>query len=134
MIEIAPNARIMGLHACWQLPGGQNLSLAKALHFAIKAQVINLSLSGPSDRLLSKLIDVAKKREETVVAAVDPAASGGRFSASIPASSRLPIGNGFAAKRRLSRARSRHSDDRARRAMVSGRRNFRQPMSAVSSL
>ncbi len=91
IVGIAPNARIMGLRACWQLPGADvsvcnSLSLAKALHFAIehKAQVINLSLSGPPDPLLGKLIDVAATRGETIVAAFDPSAPDGGFPASHP--------------------------------------------------
>lgn len=91
IVGIAPNARIMGLRACWQLPGADgsvcdSLSLAKALHFAIehKAQVINLSLSGPPDQLLGRLIDVAATRGETIVAAFDPSAPGGGFPASHP--------------------------------------------------
>ena len=91
IVGIAPNARIMGLRACWQLPGADgsvcdSLSLAKALHFAIehKAQVINLSLSGPPDPLLGRLLDVAATRGETVVAAFDPSAPDGGFPASHP--------------------------------------------------
>ena len=42
------------------------LSLAKALDFAIShnAQVINMSLSGPNDPLLGKLIDIYKGRDD----------------------------------------------------------------------
>jgi subtilisin family serine protease len=89
IVGIAPNARIMALRACWQLPGAQgsvcdSVSLAKALHFAIEhhAQVINLSLAGPPDILLSKLIDIGIGRGETFVAAYDPALSDGGFPAS----------------------------------------------------
>src|ERR1700745_3334406 len=62
---VAPRARLRALRACWQEgssgAGCDTLSLAKALYFAIghDAQVINLSLSGPSDPLLGPLIDVA---------------------------------------------------------------------------
>jgi subtilisin family serine protease len=89
IVGIAPNARIMALRACWQLPGAEgsvcdSISLAKALHFAIehRAQVINLSLGGPPDILLSKLIDIGIERGETFVAAYDPALSDGGFPAS----------------------------------------------------
>jgi hypothetical protein len=91
IVGIAPHARLMGLRACWQLPGDagsvcDSLSLAKALHFAIehKAQVINLSLSGPQDMLLGKLIDVGRARGAAVVAAYDPTLPGGGFPASHP--------------------------------------------------
>ena len=86
---IAPHARLMGLRACWQTRDAtlcDSLSLAKALHFAIAhdAQVINLSLAGPPDRLLGDLIDVALGRGETVVGAYDRSLPGGGFPASHP--------------------------------------------------
>jgi len=88
---VAPGAKLMALRACWQPRHGADtsslcdtLSLAKALHFAIShdAQVINLSLSGPADPLLSRLIDVALGRGATVVAAYDRDLPGGGFPAS----------------------------------------------------
>ncbi len=92
---VAPRAKLMALRACWQLapvPGKaaatvcDTLSLAKALDFAIvhDAQVINLSLAGPPDRLLGKLLDVAQAHRIVVVAAFDPALPGGGFPASYP--------------------------------------------------
>jgi subtilisin family serine protease len=44
--------------------------------------VINLSLSGPPDRLLAHLLDLALERGITVVAAVDPQHPDGGFPAS----------------------------------------------------
>src|SRR5206468_5692298 len=63
-----------------------SLSLAKALVFAIehKAEVINLSLSGPPAPLLGKLIDVAGARGAAVVGAYDPDLPAGGFPASHP--------------------------------------------------
>jgi subtilisin family serine protease len=60
------------------------LSLAKALHFAIdsNAKVINLSLSGPFDPLLARLVSIALSRRVSVVAAYDPALPKGGFPAS----------------------------------------------------
>jgi subtilisin family serine protease len=89
---VAPGARLMALRACWQtaaVPPAtlcDTLSLAKALHFAIdhRAQVINLSLGGPPDTLLGKLIDVALARGVAVVGAYDRALPGGGFPASHP--------------------------------------------------
>ena len=91
---IAPRARLMALRACWQTPprtGASDtvcdtLSLAEALHFAVlhNAQVINLSLSGPPDILLGRLIDVAEAHGATVVGAVDPGLPVGGFPASHP--------------------------------------------------
>jgi hypothetical protein len=89
IVGVAPHARLMALRACWQQPGSSatvcdTLSLAKALHYAIdnRAEVINLSLSGPPDMLLGRLLDVALARGVTVVGAVDPALKDGGFPAS----------------------------------------------------
>lgn len=86
---VAPHARLMALRACWQQANPSTticdtLSLAKALHFAVDhdAQVINLSLSGPPDLLLGKLLDAALARGIAVVAAFDPDLPDGGFPAS----------------------------------------------------
>jgi hypothetical protein len=92
---VAPGARLLALRACWQGPAAEgkagetlcdSLSLAKALDFAVghSAQVINLSLGGPPDPLLGKLIDAAEGRRIAVVAAYDPALPAGGFPASHP--------------------------------------------------
>jgi subtilisin family serine protease len=86
---VAPGARLMGLRACWQQPGGptvcDSFSLAKALYYAVqqKADVINLSLAGPEDRLLREILGTALGRGTTVVAAYDPRQAGGGFPASL---------------------------------------------------
>jgi subtilisin family serine protease len=95
IVGVAPGARLMALRACWQAPARarnpvrtscDTLSLAKALDFAIarNAKVINLSLSGPVDPLLGKLLDVALARGVVVVAAVDETLPSGGFPASHP--------------------------------------------------
>ena len=87
---IAPGVRLLGLRACSQLARGgaacSSFSLAKALQFALeaKAQVFNLSLTGPPDRLLGRLLDVAMARGTSVVGAVDIDAPDGGFPASHP--------------------------------------------------
>ncbi|MBL8771697.1 MAG: S8 family serine peptidase [Phenylobacterium sp.] len=91
IVGVAPGARILGLRACWQGAPRKgagdtvcdSLSLAQALHFAIdaKARVINLSLSGPPDPLLARLIDVAISRGIKVVAAYDRGLPDGGFPA-----------------------------------------------------
>ena len=91
---IAPGAQMMALRACWQAPNRssapptfcESLSLARALQYAIerKANVINLSLSGPPGPLLTKLIGIAQARNATVVAAFDPTLPKGGFPASLP--------------------------------------------------
>lgn len=88
---VAPGARMLALRACWQMrPTAaaptvcDTLSLAKALHFAIdsNAKVINLSLSGPFDPLLARLVSIALSRRVSVVAAYDPGLPKGGFPAS----------------------------------------------------
>jgi hypothetical protein len=86
---VAPGARLLGLRACWQDPKRtvcDSFSLAKALYTAIqdKAEIINMSLSGPDDRLLRELIGIANARGEVVVAAFDAARADGGFPASVP--------------------------------------------------
>ena len=63
-----------------------SLSLARALDFAVghKAQVVNMSLSGPDDVLLAKLLDVALNDRIAVIAAYDRHAPHGGFPASHP--------------------------------------------------
>jgi len=88
IVGVAPGARLMALRACWQQDPNatlcDTLSLAKAVHYAVdhSAQVINLSLAGPPDMLLGRLIDVALARGIVVVSAVDPNMAGGGFPAS----------------------------------------------------
>jgi hypothetical protein len=90
IVGIAPDARLLGLRACSQLARGDaacsSFSLAKALQFALeaKAQVFNLSLTGPRDRLLGRLLDVALARGVSVIGAVDVQAADGGFPASHP--------------------------------------------------
>lgn len=86
---IAPNARLMALRACWQTSSEgatscDTLSLARALQYSIEhgAQVVNMSLSGPRDQLLARLITIAVDRGISVVAAFDPKLPQGGFPAS----------------------------------------------------
>ena len=89
---VAPRAKVLAFRACWQQNDGgdtavcTSFSLAKALQAAIDhdAQVINLSLSGPNDLLLERLIDAALDHGITVVAAADPQKNDGGFPASHP--------------------------------------------------
>lgn len=90
IVGVAPQARLLALRACWQSSTEatlcNSLSLAQALQFAIahEAQVINLSLSGPSDRLLGRLLDVALARGAAIVAAADRSVPDGGFPAAYP--------------------------------------------------
>jgi hypothetical protein len=80
MAGIAPDSRLLALRACWETAGASSAScssftLARALQFAIdaRAQVFNLSLAGPRDVLLGRLLDVALRRGIVVVAAASNA-------------------------------------------------------------
>ncbi|MCU6434026.1 S8 family serine peptidase [Undibacterium sp. Jales W-56] len=91
IMGVAPDAHLMALRACWQendlSTKCNSFTLGKALHFAIMRdpQVINLSLSGPDDQLLLRLLELAHKRGIKLVGAVDPGKSDGGFPASHPA-------------------------------------------------
>ena len=77
MVGVAPDASLMPLKACWQQEdasesaGCNSFTLAKALNFAIErdVQIINLSLTGPRDPLLERLVKVALDRDIVVVGA-----------------------------------------------------------------
>ncbi|HET7527668.1 MAG TPA: S8 family serine peptidase [Burkholderiaceae bacterium] len=90
IVGVAPASRLLALRACWQESAHatlcNSLSLALAIDFAIShdARVINLSLSGPPDKLLGQLLDAALARGIAVVAAVDRALPDGGFPASHP--------------------------------------------------
>jgi subtilisin family serine protease len=87
---VAPQARLMALRACWETARQEtrcnSFTLGKALHFALLngAQIINLSLGGPQDKLLQTLIDAALARGVAVVGAADPERADGGFPASYP--------------------------------------------------
>lgn len=87
---VAPDARLLALRACWtdgDATRCNSFTLGKALNFAIMhgAGIINLSLTGPADRLLQTLLDVAALRGMAVVGAADPQRADGGFPASSPA-------------------------------------------------
>jgi len=92
IVGVAPQAKLMALRACWQATSGDRgavcstFTLAKALQFALdrNARVINLSLGGPHDGLLERLLEVAMARGIVIVAAVDARIPDGGFPASVP--------------------------------------------------
>jgi subtilisin family serine protease len=92
IVGIAPAATLMPLRACWQSAddlGGalcSSFTLAKAIQYALtqRAHVLNLSLAGPRDRLLERLIDKAIDQGVTVIGAMDPAAPAESFPATHP--------------------------------------------------
>jgi subtilisin family serine protease len=90
MVGVAPDATLFALRACWeQTPQTQSgvcntFTLAKALQYALseRAQVINLSLTGPRDRLLERLLEAAARRGVVLVGAAGGATAG--FPAASP--------------------------------------------------
>lgn len=98
---VAPDATLLPLRACWQDPANADaalctsFTLAKAIQFALERQVrvLNLSLSGPRDRLLERLIDRAAERGVAVIGAVDPAAPDRSFPASHPRVIAVAVGD-----------------------------------------
>ena len=76
VVGVAPSASLTVLKACWYDRGHadavcDSFTLAKALANAIDsdAHVINLSIGGPSDGLLARLVAAALERDKVIVAA-----------------------------------------------------------------
>jgi hypothetical protein len=78
---IAPRAELMALRACWSDPGGSgeaaggacnSYTLAQALVAALdgRAAIVNLSLTGPGDPLLERIVTRALRRGTVVVGAL----------------------------------------------------------------
>jgi subtilisin family serine protease len=92
IVGIAPGAKLMALRACWEAEDQSgsalcsSFTLAKALQYVLSrpTRVLNLSLGGPRDRLLERLIDKAIDQGIVVVGAVDPTDLEGSFPASHP--------------------------------------------------
>lgn len=88
IVGVAPEARLEVLRACWYPTGGaaavcDSFTLAKALSHALESdsRVINLSLGGPTDALLARLVRLALSRGIVVVAAAPPRVG---FPADVP--------------------------------------------------
>jgi hypothetical protein len=81
IVGIAPAARLHAMRACWPAPQDDaramcsTLTLAKALTAAIESRVeiVNLSLTGPADPLLTRLVQVGLRRGVVFVGATPPA-------------------------------------------------------------
>lgn len=89
IVGIAPEARLLALKACWERADGRavcnSFSLAQALAAAIDrgAQVINLSLGGPPDELLTRLVKTAQARGAIVIGAMPTGAARDGFPVGI---------------------------------------------------
>ncbi|MHB8813229.1 MAG: S8 family peptidase [Steroidobacteraceae bacterium] len=83
-LGVAPQSRLIALKACWPLAQNaaeaacDSFTLAQALQAAItaRADIVNLSLAGPPDPLLTRLIHYGMQRGIIYVGAVAPAHSG----------------------------------------------------------
>jgi subtilisin family serine protease len=77
IVGIAPRAHVEVLEACWQLASGNDaaacntFTLARALAAALasRAQLVNLSIAGPADPLLTALVQAGLKQGVTFVGA-----------------------------------------------------------------
>src|SRR6202000_1191684 len=84
IVGVAPNARLLIFKACWQARSDadaarcNSFTLARALTaaFDAHAQVVNLSLAGPDDPLLSDLIREGQHRGVLFVGAAAESAVG----------------------------------------------------------
>lgn len=83
LLGVAPQSRLMVLKACWPLRADaaeaacNSFTLAQALEAAIAAHadVVNLSLAGPPDPLLARLIQYGMRQGIIYVGAVAPPSS-----------------------------------------------------------
>lgn len=96
IVGVAPASELIALKACWQNRADEpavcnTLTLAEALAFAIerRARIINLSLTGPSDPLLSRLVGRAIEQGIMILGA--SATVGGVTEASTPIDAGFPI-------------------------------------------
>jgi subtilisin family serine protease len=90
IVGIAPDARVIALKACWQAVIGSSavcnsFTLAQALEAAIvaHADIVNMSLSGPADPLLTRLVERGAEQGMIFVGAAGRAAAGNSFPADL---------------------------------------------------
>jgi len=77
IVGVSPDVQIMALGACWQIGQGSSaarcssFTLARAIDYALAnpPDIINLSLAGPADPLLSRLLAAAIDQNVIVVTA-----------------------------------------------------------------
>ncbi len=93
IVGIAPDARLLLFKACWRAAGAgtraecNSFTLAQALAAAVEARadVVNLSLAGPRDPLLTRLVARAVDAGIIVVGAVPPDGQRSEFPTNIDA-------------------------------------------------
>jgi subtilisin family serine protease len=90
IVGIAPDARVIALKACWQAGEGggavcNSFTLAQALQAAIAAHanIVNMSLAGPADPLLTRLVKYGAMQGMIFVGAAGRTGSGNDFPAGL---------------------------------------------------
>jgi hypothetical protein len=92
IVGVAPAARLYAMRACWPAPRDESravcstLTLAKAIAAAVEERmdIVNLSLTGPADPLLTRLVEVGLRRGVVFVGATPPNSTGSVFPTGIP--------------------------------------------------
>ncbi len=92
IVGVAPGVEVLALKACWQLKSGEesarcnSLTLAQALVAAMdeRAQIVNLSLTGPPDALLNSLVAAGSAHGIIFVGAAPSGADPEGFPAGAP--------------------------------------------------
>jgi hypothetical protein len=96
IVGVAPEVALIALKACWQVDPSSDAAVCNSFTLAqgiaaamdARAQVINLSIAGPSDPLLEELVSVADRSGVVVVGAVPPPGTaqsdGSGFPAGVP--------------------------------------------------
>lgn len=92
MEGVAPHAKLIAIKACWQSSTAgdpsvcNSFTLAEAIQAALgaHAQIINLSLGGPADPLLTELVKVSVRKGVIVVGAVLPNGDLKAFPVGVP--------------------------------------------------
>jgi subtilisin family serine protease len=97
IVGVAPEAQLLAFKSCWQAGAGSgralcnSFTLAQALEAALLAgvDIVNLSLSGPADPLLTRLVRKGIERGILFVGAVAPSGVEGGFPGEV--SGVLPV-------------------------------------------
>ncbi|MEM7246539.1 MAG: S8 family serine peptidase [Acidobacteriota bacterium] len=95
-VGVAPATRLLALRACWEDDDAgrcDSFSLAKALSFVVehRPDVVNLSLVGPRDPLLERLLERVIEEGSIVVTAHDATIGKDGFPTAVPGV--LPVAN-----------------------------------------
>lgn len=89
---IAPAVQLFAYKSCWQQPSGHGgavcntFTLAQGLAAAVsaRADIVNLSLAGPPDALLARIVESGQRRGVIFVGAAPPAGAAAGFPGDVP--------------------------------------------------